>query len=112
VQFMDFYNSLGDRFIAAGDYNAKGRQLYNALINVRNKLDYVSPGSPRYWPADPRKIPDLIDFAVTKNIPRNLINAKALPDLSSDHSPLLITLLQSPETTDRPYRLTSHRTNW
>jgi len=41
---MEFFNTLGDRFIAAGDYNAKhthwgsrlmtpkGKQLYNALL--------------------------------------------------------------------------------
>jgi len=120
---MDFYNFLGDRLIAAGDYNAKnthwgshlvtlkGRQLYNAIIKSNKKLDYVSPGSPTYWPTDPRKVSDLIDFAVTKNIPRNIIGAKALSDLSLDHSPVLITLLQSTKTTDHPLRLTSHRTN-
>jgi len=81
---MDFYNLLGDRFTAAGDYNvkhthwgsrlvtAKGRQLYNAIIKPNNILDYVSPGSPTFWPTDPRKVPDLIDFVVTKNIPRNI----------------------------------------
>jgi len=68
-QFMDFYNLLGDRFIVAGDYNAKhthwrsrlvtpkGR---NAIIKPNNKLDYVSHG---------RKVPDLINFAVTKTFP-------------------------------------------
>jgi len=114
---------LGDRFIAAGDYNAKhthwgsrlvtpkGRQLYNAIIKPNNKLDYISPGSPTYWPTDPRKVPDLIDFAVTKNKKQS---AKALSDLSSDHSSdhSLITLFQSTKTTDHPLRLTSHRTNW
>jgi len=111
---MDFYNLLGDRFIAAGDYNAKhthwgsllvtpkGRQLYNAIIKPNNKLDYVSPGSPTYWPTDLRKVPDLIDFAVTKNIPRSIIGANSLSDLSSDHSPVLITLLQSIKSTDHP----------
>jgi len=59
-----------------------------------------------------QQTPDLIYFAVTKNIPRNIISAKALSDLSSDHSPVLITLLQSTKTTDHPLRLTSHRTNW
>jgi len=120
---VDFYNLLGDRFIAAGDYNAKhthwgsrlvtpkGRQIYNAIIKPNNKLDYVSPGNPTYWPTDPRKVPDLIEFAVTKNIPRNIISVKALSDLSSDHSPVLITLLQSTKTTDHPLIQTSHRTN-
>jgi len=86
----------------------KERQLYNAIIKPNNKLDYVSPGSPTYWPIDPRKVPDLIDFAVTKNVPRNKLSAKALSDLSSDHSPVLVTLLQSTKTTDHPLRLTSH----
>jgi len=123
-QFMDFYNFLGNRFIAARDYNAKhthwgsrlvtpkGRQLYNAIIKVNKKLDFVSPGSPTFWPTDPRKVPDLIDFAVTKNIPRNILSAKAFSGLSSDHPPMLITLLQSTKTTDHPLRLTTHRTNW
>jgi len=73
----------------------KGRQLYNAIISPSSKLDYVSPGSPTYWPTDFRKVPDLIDFAVEKNRPRNIISAKALSVLSSDHSPVPITLLQS-----------------
>jgi len=120
---MDFYTLLGDHFIAAGDYNAKHthwesrlvtpkeRQLYNAIIKPNNKLDYVSPGSPTYWPTDLRKVPELIDFAVTKNIPLNKIRAKALSDPSSDLSPVLITLLQSTKTTDHHLKLTSHKTN-
>jgi len=122
-QFMDFYNLFGDSFTAVGDYNAKhthwvscpvtpkGRQLYNAIIKPNKKLDYVSLAPPTYWPTDPRKVSDLTNFAATKNIPRNIISAKALSDLSLDHSPVLITLLQSTKTTDHPLRLTSHRTN-
>ena len=124
AQFMQFFSTLGNRFIAAGDYNAKhtywgsrlvtpkGKQLYNAIIQLRNKLNYVSPGKPTYWPSDPNRKPDLIDFAVTKNIPRNLINAEVLSDLSSDHSPVLINFLQCPELEVYPNRLTTHRTNW
>ncbi|KAH8355513.1 hypothetical protein KR093_010011, partial [Drosophila rubida] len=124
LQFMDYFNSLSEQFIAAGDYNAKhthwgsrlvspkGRQLYNALIKPSNKLDCVSPGTPTYWPTDPRKLPDLIDFAVTKNIPRNLISANSLPDLSSDHSPVLFQLNLHPVAVDKPFRLTTNKTNW
>jgi len=79
-QFLDFFNTLGDRFKAAGDYNAKhthwgsrlvtakGKLLYNTIIKVSNKLSCASPGTPIYWPTDPRMILDLIDFAVTRNI--------------------------------------------
>lgn len=123
-QFTEFFNSLGERFIAAGDYNAKhthwgsrlltpkGKQLYNALIKPRNKLDHVTPGRPTYWPADPNKLPDLIDFAITRKIPRNNITAESLAELSSDHSPVLLTLWHRPHITERPYRLTGNRTNW
>jgi len=40
---------------------------------MSNKLDYVSPGSPTYWPADPRKVLDLIEFTVTLEFPTELI---------------------------------------
>jgi len=91
-----FVQLLEDRFIAAGNYNSKHThwgsrlvtpkecQLYNAIIKPSNKLDYDSPCSPTYWQADPRKVPDFIDFTVTKNIPRNILSANALSDLSSD----------------------------
>lgn len=123
-QFFDFFNTLGDRFIAAGDYNAKhthwgsrlvtpkGKQLYNTIIKISNKLSCASPGTPTYWPTDPRKIPDLIDFAVTRNISHNHINAESLPDLSSDRSPVLLNYLQCPDLKNSTCRLTSNRTNW
>uniref|UniRef100_A0A034VFD2 Putative RNA-directed DNA polymerase from transposon X-element n=1 Tax=Bactrocera dorsalis TaxID=27457 RepID=A0A034VFD2_BACDO len=123
-QFIDFFSSLGECFLAAGDYNAKhlhwgsrlcnpkGKQLYNALICKRNKLDYVSPGKPTYWPTDPNKLPDLIDFAVTRKIPHNLITAETRADLSSDHSPVLFTLRHQSHYKELPYMLTSKATNW
>lgn len=122
--FMEYFNTLGERFVAAGDYNAKhtywgsrlitpkGKELYNTIIKTKRKLTYVSPGRPTYWPADPKRIPDLIDFAITKGIPSNLISAVSLPDLSSDHSPVLLNLLQQPQVNEKPYRLTSNKTNW
>ena len=79
-QLLDYFSTLGPKFIAAGDYNAKhtfwssrlittrGRQLFQAMS--LNKLDSISSGQPTYWPADINKIPDLIDFAITRNIKR------------------------------------------
>jgi len=68
-QFMDFYNLLGERFISAGDYNAKhthwgsrlvtpkGRQLYSANIKPNNKLDHVSIGIPLAAPHTGQQTP-------------------------------------------------------
>ncbi|KNC27031.1 hypothetical protein FF38_02315 [Lucilia cuprina] len=105
-QFLDYFKTLGPRFIAASDYNAKhtfwgsrlispkGRQLLEAISH--NRLDAISSGQPTYWPTDLNKIPDLIDFAVIKNIKREFISVIPSLDLSSDHSPTFLTLLETP----------------
>jgi hypothetical protein len=49
-------------------------------------------GEPTYWPSDRNKLPDLVYFCVTKGIPQDFAVAKSCFDLSSDHSPVLITL--------------------
>lgn len=124
AEFLNFFKTLGDKFIAAGDYNAKhkfwgsrtsnpkGKQLYKVIINKQNNLDIESPGKPTYWPADPKKIPDLIDFAVTKNIRRDFISVDAINELSSDHSPVLFRLFHEPKTIEIPQSLTTTQTNW
>jgi len=58
------------------------------------------------------KLPDLIDFAITKRISQSMITAEALPELSSDHCPVLFHLLYELQHIERPCRLTSNRTNW
>jgi len=122
-KFTTLFDSFGERFVAAGDWNAKhmywgsrivnpkGKQLYNAIIKPQHKLNYVSPGAPTYWPADPMKLPDFIDFAITKRIPQSMISAEALPELSSDQCPVLFHLLYQLQHIERPCRLTSNRTN-
>ena len=101
-QFLSFYSTLGPRFLAGGDYNAKhtrwgsrltspkGRELFSAMQTAN--LDHVSTGEPTYWPSDRRKVPDLVDFAVVRRIPVHTITASSSPDLSSDHSPVTIVL--------------------
>ena len=123
-QFKEFFDNLGDRFIAGGDYNAKhvywgsrlinpkGRQLYNTIISKRNNLDCISPGQPTYWPTDRKKIPDLIDFAVSRKIDRQLVSAVTVAELSSDHSPVLIKIYERPKIVAQESRLTNRETNW
>jgi hypothetical protein len=50
------------------------------------------------------KIPDIVDFCVTKSIPPEIAVAHSCFDLSSDHSPVLVTLTSQPI---RPYPLPS-----
>jgi hypothetical protein len=58
----------------------------------RNNLKHLSTGNPTYLPSDRNKLPDLVDFCVTKGIPQDFAVAKSCFDLSSNHSLVLITL--------------------
>lgn len=121
-QYAHFFKSLGNNFLAAGDYNAKhtfwgsrlvstkGRQLLNCLR--KNKLKTVSTGEPTYWPSDRNKVPDLVDFCVTKNISDLYIRAESCYDLSSDHSPFLVTLSSMALAEVEEASLTNKQTNW
>lgn len=121
-QYIEFFNTLGNRFLAGGDYNSKhikwgsrltttkGRELLEAIET--NKLDFISSGHPTYWPADRKKIPDLLDFCITKGISREYSKAVECHDLSSDHSPVLITLSLSVLKKEKSPFLTNKRTNW
>jgi hypothetical protein len=102
VQFEDFYNTLGQRFVANGDYNAKHTDTGSRLISFKERellktmesmnLKYLSTVEPTYWPSDRNKLPDLVDLCVAKGIPQDFAIAKSCFDLSSDHSQILITL--------------------
>lgn len=123
-QFCNFYKSLGDRFMAAGDYNAKhtywgsrlitpkGRVLYDVISKIG--LNVISSGQPTYWPTDRQKIPDVIDFGVIKGIPIDFIQVESSLDLSSDHSPSIVTIRSFHETDSSPGSLTAaaKRINW
>jgi hypothetical protein len=59
-QIDTYYNSLGQRFIAVGDYNAKHTTWGSRLITPRGRVVYktmerihlrhLSTGEPTYWP--------------------------------------------------------------
>lgn len=95
--FTEFFGTLGDRFIEGGDYNAKyvhwGSKLSTTkdreLIRAVEKLglNIVSSGQPTYWPTDRDKIPDLIDFFISKGINNNYTKSETCLELSSDHLP-------------------------
>lgn len=120
--FNLYFKSLGRRFIAGGDYNAKhqhwgsrlvtprGRELLKSILHM--KLDVISTGEPTYWPTDRRKIPDVIDFCIIGGISREYFNAKSCLELSSDHSPVIITINKKIPVKGKPAILTNKNTDW
>lgn len=120
--FADVFEYLGNRFIIGGDFNAKhtywgsritngrGRELFQYIVN--HKCEPHSTGEPTYWPTDTAKKPDLIDFFVVKNISANYMLVDSCHDLSSDHSPIILTLSeQIIRKTQNPV-LTNQKTDW
>jgi hypothetical protein len=45
-------------------------------------LKHLSSGEPTYWPSERNKLPDLVDFSVTKSIPQDFATVKSCFDLS------------------------------
>lgn len=121
-QYSAFFKIRGDRFLAGGDYNAKhqrwgsrlttpkGRQLVKSMDI--NNLNHLSTGEPTYWPTDPNKIPNVLDLCVTKGLPMGQVTAEQNLYLSSDHSPVMITLSSKITHKSKQLLLTNKSTNW
>ena len=115
-------NNLGNRFILGGDFNAKnthwgsrlttskGKELLSAVRY--NKCQVISTGKPTYWPTDPQKIPDVIDFFVYKNLTSRFLNIEEGYDMSSDHSPIVLTLGEKILKKENYLTLTNRNTDW
>ena len=121
-EYKDFLQTLGNRFIIGGDWNAKhtqwgsrlttskGRNLWRAMSD--SNYDYISNGAPTYWPADPRKLPDLLDFFVSHGLRRNNYLIHSNFDLSSDHTPVIVSLSAAAINKPTPPTLTTRNTDW
>jgi hypothetical protein len=80
VQLTAFYNTLGRRFSAGGDYNAKHTDWGSRLITPRGRevlktmeqlnLQHLFTGEPIYWPSDRNKLLDLQDFCHQRHSPQ------------------------------------------
>ena len=118
----DFLQSLGNRFIvgATGTLNthcggsrlttSKGRNLWRTMSD--SNYDYISNGAPRYWPTDPLNLPDLLDFFVSQALHRNKHLIHSNFDLSSDHTPVIVSLSAAAINKSPPPKLTTRNTNW
>jgi hypothetical protein len=102
-RFIHFLDSLGPKFLAGGDWNAKHPQWGCRVANPRgailqNTLSYtdhivLSPPQPTYWPTSLSKRPDILDYFIASssfsNISHQLLN---MDYPTSDHSPILLIL--------------------
>jgi hypothetical protein len=78
----------------------------------RYNLKHLSMGEPTYWPSERNKLPDLVDFCVTKGIPQDFAAAKSCFNLSSNHSPVLITLTSHALNQEKQPCLSNRHRNW
>jgi len=120
--YKKFFLTLGKKFIAGGDFNAKHTQWGSRLITTKGRallatinemnLDFISTGEPTYWPTDITKTPDLIDFCVSKGLDKKLISIKSSLELSSDHTPIMLTIHNEILKIPKKPSLTSRKTDW
>lgn len=120
--FKDFFETLGNKFIAGGDYNSKhilygsrltttkGKELMSLI--QENNYHALSTGTPTYWPTDPNKIPDLLDLFITNGISPAYMDITPSHDLSSDHSPIIATISCFVVYKKVTPKLHNNKTNW
>ena len=122
-QFMDVFAKLGPQFVIAGDFNVKhtawGSRLItpkkgNELLRAINESSshYHSSRKPTYWPTDPTKIPDLLDFFITKGLADNYIKIEGMDELTSDHTPVVMTLSSEVIMKKKKVKLATKYTDW
>ena len=88
----------------------KGRELLRAIQETR--CEAMSTGKPTYWPTDPGKILDLIDFFIIKDIPVQYLQIEESHDLNSDHTPIHLTLSENIIQKENNPVLVNRRTDW
>ncbi|KAI4474505.1 hypothetical protein M0804_014822 [Polistes exclamans] len=121
-QWNSFFKELGNKFIVAGDFNAKHPYWGSKTTSPRDKilnsyimnanLNILTTGEPTYWPSASNKTPDLIDFGILKGLNLMHFKTKSLLDLSSDHSPIIITYQSKPLLYKKSPTLCNGSTNW
>lgn len=121
-QYIAVLSKLGPRFIIGGDLNAKHTAWGSRLVTSKDRellkaineclCDYISSRKPNYWSADNNKIPELIDFYITKGISANYLEVINIEDLTSDHIPVLMTVSSTVIRRKSKRTLTNRYTDW
>jgi hypothetical protein len=88
----------------------KGRELAKTM--EANNYSFLSTGTPTYWPMDPTKQPDLLNFYIVNGINPIYTDVVSNYDLTSDHSPVIVTLGTSVVLKTPTPQLRNCRTKW
>lgn len=122
AEYKNFFQTLGPIFIAGGDWNAKhtfwgsrlittkGRNLFSATNSGRFR--YLSTGEPTYWPTDSNRRPDLLDFFIAHGVSDSYITVESSQELSSDHSPVILTTSTKIISKPKMPTLITSKTDW
>lgn len=112
----------GERFIIGGDFNAKHVDWGSRLTTTKGSelrkavretgCNYHSTGKPTYWPTDVNKIPDLLDFFISRKVSPNFTEAEENFDLDSDHSAVILTLSDKIIKKEARPALVNKTTDW
>lgn len=121
-KYIELFQKHNGRFVIGGDFNAKnvlwgsrltttkGRELWKAANQTGCNI--ITTGNPTYWPTDTAKIPDLIDFFVTRQIPLIKMHIEDGTELNSDHSPIYLLINGYLTMEDKPPYLSNKFTDW
>ncbi|CAH2103967.1 unnamed protein product [Euphydryas editha] len=120
--FSKFFESLGCRFIVGGDWNAKHIHWGSRLITTRgrelkksvdiNHLTTTATSEPTHWPTDPNRLPDVLDFFISKGLSRLLFTVSSTLDGSSNHIPVILTISSKVKNNMKRLQLYNKWTDW
>lgn len=111
---------LGNKVLIVGDLNARhytwlnhitnvnGRTLYNFSLN--NNIIIQHTAQPTHYPGN-GMTPTFIDLVINKNV-SDITDPISIPELSSDHNPIMFKLLHQNKNPDQKIITSYKDTNW
>jgi hypothetical protein len=121
-QFEKFFKTLGSKFIAGGDYNSNHIQLGSRLTTTKGRElskvlqeqnhSFLSTGSPTYWSTDAKNSRIFWNFFITSGISTTYFEIQTSYDLTSDQTPVRLTLSTTVTVRQPPLQLRTTLKNW
>jgi len=105
--FDQLLASLGPKFLAGGDFNAKhqwwgnlrsccrGKRLQEAIVS--SSCQILATGGPTFYSSNTRLTPTALDFFIVNGVQLNQLSIETKYELSSDHLSIVATLSQTPQ---------------